>query len=194
MTSSKLDSTVFWVLHISGSLSGGFSGKTWTNLVITMVTLGGIKVRFLGKTSINSVSHWGVLGSNWSIGLLNVITLDLFVRVKVLWFSHLRNDFHSRLWICYWQFLIDRDFDWPWTIGSNMTITLTLVKFGNGAEFGKISFRGFVPIVSFIAFVLEVSLTWRGIGTRLKRLWRGGRFRHSRFFVTPRGVVRPRGI
>ena len=38
-------------------------------------------------------NHWGGFRRNWSSGLLNVITLDFFVRVIVFRFFYLVNEF-----------------------------------------------------------------------------------------------------
>jgi len=56
------------------------------------------------------------------------------------------------------------------TVGNNVSISLTLVALGNGADFGEIPFGGFAPIVLFTAFVLKSNLMCRGMGTRLLRL------------------------
>jgi len=73
------------------------------------------------------------------------------------------------------------------TVGNNVVISLTLVAFGSGVGFGEIPFGGFTSIVSFTAFALEISLTWRGMGTRIMRLCRWWRFRHKRSWCRSSG-------
>ena len=54
--------------------------------------------------------HWDVLGRNQSIGFLNGITFDLFVKVIIFWSFGLENDFCKvRRRIYYKQFLIGND-------------------------------------------------------------------------------------
>ena len=73
------------------------------------------------------------------------VTLDLFIRVIVCWFFHMGNDFSIvRLQICYRKFLIDSDFNWAWTIDSNMPTILTLLTLNYGSNFRKVSFSAYL--------------------------------------------------
>ena len=99
----------------------------------------------------------------------NIIILLIEIRIVVYYFICLTDNlFKIRFKIFNGSSTNYGDPNRARTISNNVAISLTLVAFGSGVDFGEIPFEYFASIVSFTAFLLKYIL--REVGWALD-LW-----------------------